>query len=70
MRNAVGSSGAETEKYEVIRRHCLLEQDEDKLQFVIQVQDCAHKYNPKNLIISVPIEVYKRMTSYQGGSNF
>ena len=51
--------GEEKEEYIIKRKYCLCEEDQDRMQFVIQVQDCAKKYRYKKLMLSVPKAVNK-----------
>ena len=61
-------AGPVKQEYVVMRNpnQCILDQDESRLQFVLQVQDCANKHRPKNLIVSVPTAVNK----FKGGGSF
>jgi len=47
-------AGPAKEEYIVMRKECLLDQDPERLQMVIQVQDCANRHRAKTMIVSVP----------------
>ena len=47
--------GIPKDDYILLRKKGLLETDDERLQFVIEVQECANKHRNKTMIISVPV---------------
>ena len=55
--------GSEKEEYVLQRKYGLVEEDHERMQFIVQVQDCAKKYRYKKLMLGVPKAVNQKLTA-------